>query len=115
MTAVDTLRTAADLIRERGHHRGDYVDQATGALCAVGAIWVAVWGRPDLPTPDLGATLLEFNTAGWAEDALSRWVWAYTPYPNAPRWNDASTAEEVIVGLLAAAAADPAAREEVPV
>lgn len=56
-TAACVLDAAADIIVQRGHHRGHYVDPGgSGAVCALGAIRIAAWGTTDA---DLA------SSAGW--------------------------------------------------
>ncbi len=110
-TAVDTLTAAAQVIRERGHAHDDY-ESPNGGVCAAGAISVVAWGRSVPPYARAGATLYQCNRYTWASNALLRWVQANTIEKSVAAWNDARTADEVIAGLLAAAKADPAYREE---
>ena len=44
MTISEILRKAADVLRERGHCKGTYEDDA-GHVCAIGAIRVAMFGN----------------------------------------------------------------------
>jgi hypothetical protein len=46
MKTSEVLRKAADEIRRRGWHQGDYKNEATGAVCAYGALNIAESGSP---------------------------------------------------------------------
>lgn len=92
MTTRAILLRAAELIEERGHARG-MPENRRGNLCAIGAIRVAVTGRPR------GAKLWEPMTRAemWLSDALC--------LESIADWNDRSSAATVCAGLRKAAEA----------
>jgi hypothetical protein len=113
------LRAAANVIRGRGRAVSKFVDVATGAVCLLGAIRVAITGDPCPSHGQLDlATLKRINRADLATDAyvtrhrLARFrATATTP---AAAWSDrvASSAGEV-AELLEAVAAELDTRAEV--
>ena len=94
MSAVaEVLAKAREVLAERGHAQGILMDPATGAVCAGGALRIAVRGKPTL----VGATEAERVLFDAAERELCRAarteaVWL---------WNDDrhTTAEDVALGL----------------
>lgn len=109
MTAAETLREAADVIRRNGWIQGDYFDrdQLDGgriskdcSVCLHGAINLAAGGDPENDY---------HHNAVKATNTLVEWLWtALDPaiYASLSAWNDAPgrTAEQVIAALEAAAA-----------
>ena len=95
MTISEILRKAADVLRERGHCKGTYEDDA-GHVCAIGAIRVAKFGNSITTGGVEYYGALEFF-----EEYLSEEFGAIS----VPEFNDASvrTPETVIAVLNSAA------------
>jgi hypothetical protein len=98
-TTADVLRHAARIIEERGWCRGELQDNQ-GAVCAMGAVHLAVAGK------EYGAEIL---SSGWrlqgdAENAIKHYL-GLSADDNVEDWNDKTphTAAEVIAALRAAA------------
>lgn len=47
LQCADKLDQAALIVEQLGLNKGDFVDKATGAVCAAGAINIAVYGEPE--------------------------------------------------------------------
>lgn len=98
LRASELLRKAADEIRRRGWHQGDYGSDysvpETCAVCSVGAISAATSGSPWLPTSTSGNQALCILT-----DAIN--------LEDVVPWNDAEgrTVEEVLDAFERAAVA----------
>jgi hypothetical protein len=99
MTPEQTLQQAADLIAQRGHHKGDYICGDTGAVCALGAIQLAAYG---FTLSLFGGTCPPATTDLTLE--VTRLLEAEVG-DNVPTWNDHpdTTAEDVILALKKAA------------
>lgn len=83
-SVAQVLEDAADYIEVKGHHKGDYVNGSTGAVCAMGAIY--------------RTTKYETREAMWVQGSAVKALMGRIPFPSIPRWNDAPerTAHEVI-------------------
>jgi hypothetical protein len=93
-TVAEVLDQAADLIEHRGHAH-DMYQAPSGALCARGAVRMAVFGGVCFPDhPDDAAVSLYY--------AACRSLGAVVDVP-ITTWNDGHTQAEVIGGLRRAA------------
>lgn len=98
--AADILTAAADVIAQRGKCTGDYTDEQ-GRVCALGALRLVLTGEA-MPRPfddrDRQVAYLD------AMQALGRHLEAVDA--NAPaiyEWSDASTQDQVVAAMRAAA------------
>lgn len=96
MTPAEALDRAAELIEERGHAVGTY-ENDDGALCARGAVRVAVYGH----SGDPGGDVTQDNVYYTAQLHLTRLV----PGWSVLLWSDSSTKDEVVATLRRAAVA----------
>jgi hypothetical protein len=112
MTERELLLAAAERVTELGHHKGDYCDAATGAVCAIGAMYVAAGCRAPAPhEPEPESEVVDSAVA-----RLTDWLCRSTGaartvggrFVDVVAWNDAEdrTADEVVAALRAAAEAD---------
>lgn len=102
MTTIEVLRKAREVLVTRGWHQGGYASDRTQldtcSVCAVGAIYVAVCGKP---FGTLGRGLVH-AAAGLLADAVG-----YRGSLFGEAWNDVHgrTFEEVLAAFDAAIAA----------
>lgn len=101
-TPADVLREAAERVRTRGLHRGTYVNELDGSVCALGAIY-------DVRSDSEHLIELDSSTSAiLAEQVLKRFINTQcgVPVGQIPRWNDRVVAdgEEVAVTMEKAAA-----------
>lgn len=113
MKTSEVLNKAADLIEQRGHSHGRYID-IDGAVCALGAVRVAC-GAPVVPKYvgvgymlDMSAVDADVNGMMTARRALLCYLNEhaddYDPvFDSIPKWNDRNDAETVINALRSAA------------
>jgi hypothetical protein len=94
-TVADVLDRAADVIVERGHHKGSY-EGWDGTVCAGGALRVAITGKPFTRFTGAGEAVTYMSARDRLCDLLGSPI---------ARWNDAPdrTADEVIAALREAA------------
>jgi hypothetical protein len=110
-TVPEVLQRAADLIDQRGHAKGDYID-ANGCLCARGAIYAAVGIEPTTDVANIRHwptyNRSRFALAVAAGKALESHIGTdQSPLDPVVRWNDAPerTAAEVSAAFRSAAEA----------
>lgn len=101
---ADVLNLAADLIQERGHHKGWYIDPS-GAVCLRGAIILAVDPYCDMSKHDP-----EWLIPAGARPALvriGRHIFRTTGVLSSAEWNDRdeTTPADVVAVLREAARA----------
>jgi hypothetical protein len=103
LTVPDVLRRAEQVVAERGHHKGWYIDDNRERVCMMGACAVAIGMIPDPKDDD------KQRWAGnWTKWSLFMKVWdavKLTVEVEPSRYNDAEerTEAEVRAALLAAA------------
>ena len=91
------LKAAGDVIRAKGWHQGDYRSEATGAVCALGAIIDAVYGGDSRISRDLTGSTWE---DGAIRELLNR-IAAETGDPHSvSSWNDSRSSVDEVVRLL---------------
>lgn len=112
MKSSEVLKKAADLIVDRGHNKGAYVNEE-GNVCALGAIRLACGGTVDS---------CQFSPSGWSVSidqtvqiymvhqvsrALRNYLRGDPDWNNfsdsIPSWNDRSDKETVVNALRSAA------------
>lgn len=104
-TVPDLLEQAAEVIDERGWHRGHYTDSDGRCVCLVGAVSIAAGLRPDaLGFPDGAPDKTRVAIAQTAVRAVERWL----SVDDATDWNDddAEDVNQVVDELRACAAAE---------
>ena len=79
MSYADVFGRSREIILERGWGQGDFVDHDTGAVCAVGAINVALYGNPHGHPSHIPGVRMFANG----------FVWSRYNLPNLADWNDA--------------------------
>lgn len=107
MKTSEALRKAAEVLQERGHYKGDFENCETGSVCALGALNVALAGKPIVYWDSYSDTVVR------ARRRLVAAFPAVREYPEVPRmesvplWNDAdeTTAEDVMLAFKHAAVA----------
>lgn len=99
MEPIQVLRQAADVIRERGWHQGQYVSAAHGGVCIEGAIHVVLTGDPrDCPWSPCFA----------AQEVLRGYLGLYVQEALGPAFNDSpSTTQDEVLEALEHAGSDP--------
>lgn len=101
--ATRILEKALEVLDERGHHKGNYYDPDSGAVCAFGALNVAVHGE---------AACHPFSVKGRRGEVLTRLADAagVTYTHEIPSWNDDpnTTPEDVKLAFKRAIAGESA-------
>lgn len=111
MNTSEALRKAADVLAERGHTKGAYVD-SEGRCCAQGAMRIAC----DIINPEGGSgssnfrTLAAYRTYAQSCAMLEIWVERNTGYSGVLSWNDDRTRTGTEVERALREAADEAER-----
>jgi hypothetical protein len=102
LTVPDVLRRAEQVVAERGHCKGDFINDL-GQVCPMGAINIVICGDPDdleIPSElsDFQRDVVAALAVGIASDGLH-------PHARVANWNDdeTRTEAEVRAALLAAA------------
>lgn len=113
MKTSEVLNKAADLIDQRGHSHGTYVD-SNGAVCALGAVRITC-GATVIPkffgggyTLDMGMANENFDAIRNARRALHHYLRASSHdydllSDSIPNWNDRNDKETVVNALRSAA------------
>jgi hypothetical protein len=98
---AEILERAADVIHTRGHYKGNYENTETGAVCAIGAIRIARWGRSFLACP-----LERIQEDNLLDELLGAVVGSAVPrHIDIAYWNDlVETTQEQVEDWLKSAA-----------
>lgn len=75
MDATEILERAADILAERGVHRGDFVDPHNGqAVCSLGAMNLAAGAEVlDIADPELQWSDVNYTMGSVPDDARKAW------------------------------------------
>lgn len=104
----EDLRAAAQILRQRGHTTGTYAESATGPVCLVGALRIAIAGTPHFNAEHVEPALR--TRALLAEAAVGQYLERRGLLEGdtfVPQWNDERcTGGDEAVAVLEAFAAE---------
>lgn len=110
MNTSEVLTKAADLIEEKGHSKGTYVDSG-GEVCALGAIMItcgasiepSVHFKSGLRLVNIGRNADQYNSSEAARTKLKEYLYFrgdevgwHRPADSIPRWNDGNDGKTVV-------------------